>query len=261
MRSVALRVLLLSIVCAAFAGAQPPADAAATRIAELEQQVSRYLKLLGDWGGLTRYGEADSELPPPAPGERRVVFIGDDITEAWGAGDGRFFAGKPYINRGIARQTTPQMLVRFRQDVIALKPAVVVIQGGTNDVAGITGPGTRGTVSDNLMSMTELARANGIRVVIASILPICDCYSRQTSVRSPVRIADINDWARAYAAANGAVYLDYYAALAEGRTFKQALTRDGFLPNDAGYKVMAPIAEAAIAEALKRGDGGRGSFQ
>ncbi len=260
MRPVTLPVLL-SMVWAALAGAQPATDPAAARIAELEQRVARYLKVLGDWGGLTRYGEADAELPPPAPGERRVVFIGDDITEAWAAEDGRFFAGKPYINRGIARQTTPQMLVRFRQDVIALRPAVVVIQGGTNDVAGITGPGTRGTVSDNLMSMTELAKANGIQVVIASILPICDCYTRQTSVRSPVRIADINDWARTYAGSNGAVYLDYYAALAEGRAFKQALTKDGFLPNEAGYRVMAPVAEAAIVDALKRADGRGGSFQ
>ena len=145
--------------------------------AELEQQVARYLRLLGDWGGLTRYGSADAELGPAKPGEQRVVFIGDDITEAWSA-SGRFFPGKPYLNRGIARQTTPQMLVRFRQDVIALKPAVVVIQGGTNDIAGITGPGTRGTLSDNLTSMTELAQANGIRVVLASILPICDCYKQ-----------------------------------------------------------------------------------
>ena len=120
-----------------------PTDSSA-RIAELEQQVARYLRLLGDWGGLTRYGSADAELGPAKPGDQRVVFIGDDITEAWSA-SGRFFPGKPYLNRGIARQTTPQMLVRFRQDVIALKPSVVVIQGGTNDVAGITGPGTRGT--------------------------------------------------------------------------------------------------------------------
>ena len=128
------------------------------------------------------------------------MFIGDDITEAWAA-SGRFFPGKPYLNRGIARQTTPQMLVRFRQDVIALKPAVVVIQGGTNDIAGITGPGTRGTLSDNLTSMTELAKANGIRVVLASILPICDCCKSQTSIRSQVRIADFNEWIRTYAAA------------------------------------------------------------
>ncbi|MEO7270652.1 MAG: GDSL-type esterase/lipase family protein [Vicinamibacterales bacterium] len=240
-------LLMVCSLLAAGPTAQAPPDAA--RITELEQQVARYLRLLADWGGLTRYGSADAELGAPAPGERRVVFIGDDVTAAWNGG-GRFFPGKSYLNRGIARQTTPQMLVRFRQDVIALKPAVVVIQGGTNDVAGINGPGTRGTLSDNLMSMTELAQANGIHVVIASILPICDCVRDQSSIRSSARIADFNDWIRTYTASKGAFYLDYYAALAEGRTFKAALTSDGFLPNDAGYQVMAPLAEQAIAAAL-----------
>jgi lysophospholipase L1-like esterase len=247
----AMRALLSSAVIWSLMmtglSAQTPSESA--RITELEQQVARYLRLLGDWGGLTKYGSADAELGPPAPGERRVVFIGDDITEAWNSG-GRFFPGKGYLNRGIARQTTAQMLVRFRQDVIALQPAVVVIQGGTNDVAGIGGPGTRGTLSDNLMSMTELAHASGIRVVIASILPICDCGRSQTSIRSPVRIADFNEWIRTYAASSGAIYLDYYAALAEGRTFKAALTSDGFLPNDAGYQVMTVLAEQAVTAAL-----------
>ena len=249
-----MRALRFSAIVSSFLltslSAQAPSDPA--RVVELEQQVSRYLRLLGDWGGLTKYGSADAELGPPAAGERRVVFIGDDITETW-SGGGRFFPGKGYLNRGIARQTTPQMLVRFRQDVIALKPAVVVIQGGANDVAGIGGPGTRGTLSDNLMSMTELAQANGIRVVIASILPICDCGRSQTSLRSPVRIIDFNEWIRTYAAAKGAIYLDYYSALAEGRSFKAVLTSDGFLPNDAGYQVMGPLAEQAIAAALAAG--------
>jgi lysophospholipase L1-like esterase len=249
MRSLAIGVVLLSIACGRIVSAQVPPDSSA-RIAELEQQVARYLRLLGDWGGLTRYGSADAELGPAKPGDQRVVFIGDDITEAWSA-SGRFFPGKPYLNRGIARQTTPQMLVRFRQDVIALKPSVVVIQGGTNDIAGITGPGTRGTLSDNLTSMSELARANGIRVVLASILPICDCYKSQTSIRSQVRIADFNEWIRTYAAANDAVYLDYYSELAEGRNLKRALTSDGFLPNEAGYDAMASLAERAIADAKK----------
>jgi lysophospholipase L1-like esterase len=249
MRSLAIVLLLLSIAFGA-ASAQVSSDSSG-RVAELEQQVARYLRLLGDWGGLTRYGSADAELGPPKPGEQRVVFIGDDITEAWSANGGRFFPGKPYLNRGIARQTTPQMLVRFRQDVIALKPAVVVIQGGANDIAGITGPGTRGTLGDNLTSMSELARVNGIRVVLASILPVCDCYKSQTSIRSQARIADFNEWIRTYAAANTAVYLDYYAALADGRNFKQALTSDGFLPNSTGYEVMTPLAERAIAQALQ----------
>ena len=257
MRRLAAGTLLSIVLALPLVRAEPRAGAqtAATtpspeaRIAELEQQVARYLRLLGDWGGLTRYGSADAELDAPAPGESRVVFLGDDITEAWNA-DG-FFPGRAYLNRGIRRQTTPQMLVRFRQDVVALKPAVVIIQGGTNDVAGVSGPGTRGTLSDNIMSMTELAQANGIRVVLASILPICDCVSSQTSLRSQVRIADFNQWIHGYAAEKGAVYLDYYSALADGRNFRPALTRDGLLPNAAGYAVMAPLAERAIAEALK----------
>ena len=126
MRVLRILVVLLSMACASPAGAQAPVDPTA-RIAELEQQVARYLRLLGDWGGLTRYGSANAELGPARPEERRVVFIGDDITEAWSAGAAPFFPGQPYVNRGIARQTTAQMLVRFRQDVIALRPSVVVI--------------------------------------------------------------------------------------------------------------------------------------
>jgi lysophospholipase L1-like esterase len=143
------------------------------------------------------------------------------------------------------------MLVRFRQDVISLKPAVVVIQAGLNDIAGVTGPGTRGTLADHIMSMTELAKANGIRVVLASITPVCDCTTAQTDLRPPARIADMNGWLKGYAAASGSVYLDYYAALVEGRILRKELTSDGLLPNDAGYGVMAPLAEQAIATALR----------
>ena len=183
-------------------------------------------------------------------GEQRVVFLGDQITELWGQGSAKFFPGKPYVNRGVTGQTTPQMLVRFRQDVIALKPRVVVIHGGTNDLTGVMGPGTEGTVGDNLTSMTELAGANGIRVVLASVTPVCDCFKEQTAVRPQGKIIGLNGWIRDYAARSGAVYLNYYAALAEGRNFRTALTRDGLLPNDAGYDVMAPLAEQAIAQAL-----------
>jgi lysophospholipase L1-like esterase len=227
-----------------------PQDPAAT-IAMLEQRLAAYRHLLSDWAGLTRYGSEDSEIKPPAPGENRVVFIGDQITEFWGRGQARFFPGRPYFNRGIGGQTSPQMLVRFRQDVIALKPRVVVIHAGTNDIAGVTGPGTRGTWSDHIMSMTDLARANGIRVVLASITPVCDCATVQTDLRPQGRIADLNGWLKGYAAASGSVYLDYYAALVEGRNLRKEFTTDGLLPNDAGYGVMAPLAEQAIATALK----------
>ena len=224
-------------------------DSAAT-IAMLEQRLSAYRHLLSDWAGLTRYGSEDSEIKPPAAGESRVVFIGDQITEFWGRGTSGFFPGRPYFNRGIGGQTSPQMLVRFRQDVIALKPAVVVIQAGTNDIAGVTGPGTRGTLSDHIMSMTDLARANGIRVVLASITPVCDCTTVQTDLRPPARIADMNGWLKSYAATSGSVYLDYYVALAEGRLLRKEFTTDGLVPNDRGYGVMAPLAEQAIEIAV-----------
>ena len=219
-------------------------------IQALNRQVANQRRLLKDWGGLTRYGSENTEIPPPAPGEERVVFLGDEITEGWGRGGQKFFPGKPYFNRGIKGQTTPQMLVRFRQDVISLKPKVVVILAGTNDIAAVMGPGTQGMMTENFMSMVELAKAHGIRVVLGSILPVCDCSTNQTRRRPIGKIIGMNGWLKDYAAASGAVYLDYYAALVEKRAFKSELTKDGFLPNDAGYRVMAPLAEQAIASAL-----------
>ena len=159
---------------------------------------------------------------------------------------------KGWLLIGVEKAEDPEVILRFRQDVIGLAPAVVVIHAGSNDLARMLGPGTRGTFADNIMSMTELAKVNRIRVVLASILPVCDCFRDQTSLRSPVRLADFNDWLRDYAGSAGAVYLDYFTALADGRSFKRELTVDGLIPNGAGYKVMAPLAEAAIAEALKR---------
>jgi lysophospholipase L1-like esterase len=204
-----------------------------------------------DWAGLNRYGSENSEIPAPAPGENRVVFLGDQITELWGSGFAEAFKGKPYFNRGIAGQTTAQMLVRFRQDVIALKPRVVVIQGGSNDLTGMFGPGTEGTIEENIRSMTELATFNGIKVVLTSVTPVCDCHAAvQTALRPQGKIISLNSWIRSYAAQIGAVYLDYYAALTNGRDFRRELTKDGFLPNNAGYKIMAPLAEKAIAESL-----------
>src|SRR5262245_13431570 len=222
----------------------------AKTIAELENELAAHIRLLADWGGLTRYGSENAELRPPAPGVDRVVFLGDDITETWGRGKAKFFPSKPYLNRGIRHQTTAQMLVRFRQDVISLKPSVVVIQGGSNDLAGYAGPATEGTISENFMSMTELAKAHGIRVVMASITPVCDCITTLTGRRPPGKIIGLNGWIKDYAARSGAVYLDYYSPLAQGRAMKKELTVDGLVPNDAGYEVMAPVAEKAIGQAL-----------
>jgi lysophospholipase L1-like esterase len=217
---------------------------------QLQRKLEAQRRLLMDWAGLTRYGSEDTEIRPPKAGENRVVFLGDQITERWGVGRDRFFPGKPYFNRGIAGQTSPQMLLRFRQDVLSLQPKVVVIQAGSNDLAGATGPATEGTIAENFMSMVEVAKANGIRVVLASVTPVCDFYRKQTGLRPQGKIIGLNGWIKQYAADSGSVYLNYYAALAEGRDFKKELTGDGLVPNDAGYDVMAPLAEQAIGQAL-----------
>jgi lysophospholipase L1-like esterase len=220
--------------------------------AQLEQELTAYRRLLLDWASLTRYGSDNSELKPPKPGENRVVFLGDELTERWGEGKAQFFPGKPYLNRGITRQTSAQMLVRFRQDVIALKPKVVVIETGTNDIASVMGPSPEGTIAENIESMVELAKLHGIKVVLASVPPICDCASvKQTLRRPPGKIIGLNGWIKTYAEKNGHVYLDYYAVLAQGRNLKKELTDDGFLLNDAAYDLMAPLAEAAIAQAVR----------
>jgi len=238
--------LWLFCVCLLHAQTTDPAKT----IAELEKELTAHVRLLSDWGGLTRYGSENAELGPPAPGLDRVVFLGDEITELWGGGKAKFFPGKPYLNRGISHQTTPQMLVRFRQDVISLKPKVVVIQAGSSDLAGYAGPATEGTISENFMSMTEFAKANGIQVVLASLTPVCDCFKKLTERRPPGKIIGLNGWLKDYAARSGSVYLDYYSALAEGRAMKKDLTVDGLIPNDAGYEQMVPLAEQAIAQAL-----------
>jgi len=220
---------------------------------DLEKQLQRARQTLNDWPNLARYHDADQNTPPPAAGENRVVFMGDSITDGWGKGQAEFFPGKPYINRGISGQTTPQMLIRFRPDVIALKPKVVVTLAGTNDLAGNTGPETLDNIEDNLTSMSELAKANGIRVVLSSVMPVCDALGPHTARRPPQQIVALNQWIKSYAAKNGFVYLDYYSAMVDNSgLLKTDLTKDCLHPNDAGYRVMAPLAERAVAEALKK---------
>jgi len=238
------RLLLAALLTAAAAAQTPDPE---QRIQELERRVAAQRKLLVDWGGLTRYGSENTELPKPTQGENRVIFLGDQITEKWSP----FFPGKSYLNRGIANQTSPQMLVRFYQDVVSLSPRVVIIQAGTNDLAALVAPATQGTMADNFMSMVDIAKAHRIRVVLASITPVCDCFTKQTGLRPQGKIIGLNGWIKDYAVESGAVYLDYYSALADGRNFKKDLTADGLLPNQAGYAVMAPLAEKAIAEALQ----------
>jgi len=204
-----------------------------------------------DWPNLARYHDDNASLPPPAAGENRVVFMGDSITDGWGRHYGQFFPGKPYVNRGISGQTTPQMLIRFRPDVIALKPKAVVILAGTNDIAGNTGPMTLEQIEDNLTSMAELARANNIRVVLSSVMPVSDDIKPQTERRPPGKIVALNAWIKDYASKNGLVYLDYYSAMLDDKQmFRKELTYDGLHPNSAGYDVMQPLAEKAIAAAL-----------
>ena len=208
-------------------------------------------QLRADWANLAKYREANSTLAPPANNENRVVFMGNSITEGWHQYFATMFAGKPYINRGIGGQTTPQMLVRFRPDVVALKPKVVVILAGTNDIAGNTGPSTLEMIEDNLASMAELARANGIRVVLASVLPVFD-YPWRRGLEPAPKIVALNAWIKAYAERTGAVYLDLHTPMADERQgMKAELSDDGVHPNAAGYALMSPRTEAAIAKALK----------
>jgi lysophospholipase L1-like esterase len=227
--------------------------ACAQQAKPLAEQVQAMQKQLADWPQLARYRAENAALPPAQPGKPRVVFFGDSITEGWGrTGSATFFPGKAYVNRGISGQTTAQMVVRFRQDVIALKPAAVVILAGTNDIAGNTGPATPEMIQDNLASMVQLAKANGIKVVLASVLPASD-YPWKPGLAPAPKIRALNGWIRQYAAAQGAIYLDYHAALDDGQGgLPKRVSADGVHPNAAGYAVMQPLAEHAVEQALSR---------
>ena len=249
------RLLFLSaraLLCV-IASAQSPQDAYSNASRELEQwRASRATALMDDFGELARYRDADVKLGPAVPGEGRVVFLGDSITDSWDLA--KYFPGKPYVNRGISGQTTTQMLVRVRQDVIKLQPRVVVILAGTNDIAGNMGPMTLQEIEANYASMADLARAHNIRVVFSSITPT-NGYTvkaqRFFPLRSPQKILELNRWMKDYASANGDIYLDYFGAMVDDKGFlKRTLSEDGLHPNDAGYEVMTPLAEKAIKEAL-----------
>ncbi len=221
-----------------------------------EYRASRIAIYTNDFGELARYREADAALGPQAKGENRVVFVGDSITDYWKLAD--YFHSKAYvaINRGIDGQTTPQMLVRFRQDVIILGPKVVVVLAGTNDIAGVTGPSRNEDIEANYASMAELAKAHGIRMVFASVLPVNNYYDTQDAkenfaLRPSARILALNAWLKAYCAKQDLVYLDYFSAMVDDKgMLRKDLTNEGLHPNAAGYKVMTPLAEKAIAKAL-----------
>ena len=208
--------------------------------------------LAQDWPELSHFKEANAQLGAPAKGEQRVVFMGNSITIGWLSHYPEYFEGKPYINRGIGGQTTPQMLLRFRQDVLNLKPAVVVILAGTNDIAGNTGPMTLDQIMDNLKSMAQLAKANGIAVVLASVLPAYD-YPWRPGLKPHQRIPELNARIARYAQKADIVYLDYFAAMTDGNNgLKKSLGYDGVHPNQKGYKVMAPLTDEAIQKALSK---------
>lgn len=203
-----------------------------------------------DWPDLNHFEKDNDALEPPHPDEKRVVFMGNSITIGWLNGMPEFFEGKPYINRGISGQTTPQMLLRFRRDVIALKPRVVLILAGTNDIAGNTGPATLDMIMDNIKSMAELARVHHIAVVLCSVLPASD-YPWRTGLGPDEKIPALNTAIKNYAMENDLVYLDYFSALANNRNgMDPELAADGVHPTRKGYQIMAPMAEAAIEKAL-----------
>ncbi|WP_088341232.1 SGNH/GDSL hydrolase family protein [Robiginitalea sediminis] len=205
-----------------------------------------------DWPDLKRFADDNAALAPPAEGEARVVFMGNSITIGWLHKMPGFFEGKPYVNRGISGQTTPQMLLRFRQDVIALQPRVVVILAGTNDIAGNTGPMTLEQIRDNLVSMAQLARANGIEPVLSSVLPAYD-YPWRPGLNPNLKIPALNAMIEAYAREQNMVYLDYFSAMADARNgLGPDLASDEVHPTLKGYQMMAPLAEKAIAQALEK---------
>ncbi len=216
----------------------------------IEQEYQRWSSIRDDWPNFKRYRTRNSQLAAPLPKENRVVFMGNSITDAWSNIVPSFFKGKPYINSGISGQTTPQMLVRFTADVIDLQPKVVVLLCGTNDIAGNTGIATQKMITDNIAAMAMLANANGIKVVLSSILPVYD-YPWKKGIQPAEKIIAINKWMVSYASKNNFTFLDYFSALANERNgMKSSYSKDGVHPNLAGYIIMGELAEKAIDKAL-----------
>ena len=254
-RDLVVRCSLVFVLATCAIAQQPAPEIPTTGFPGLDHyRASRIAVFTDDYGQLARYREANAKLGSPAAGENRVVFFGDSITDIWKLEN--YFPGKPYVNRGIGGQTTPQMLVRFRQDVIDLQPKVVVILAGTNDIAGNTGPMRNEDIEANYASFAELARAHGIRVVYSSVLPVHNYTEKSKDFfaqRPQSRILELNTWLKDYCAKNEIVYLDYFSALVDDKgMLKKDLADDGLHPNDAGYKIMAPLAEAAIEKAMKK---------
>jgi lysophospholipase L1-like esterase len=205
-----------------------------------------------DWANLERFQDANAQLSIPDSSQQRIVFMGNSITEGWINSRPEFFEGKPYVNRGISGQTTPQMLLRFRQDVIDLKPSAVVILAGINDIAGNTGPSTIDMRMDNLISMAELATANNIKVVFCSVLPAKD-FPWRPGLEPAEKVIKLNTLLQSYAEEHHLVYVDYFSAMVDGSNgLREDLGSDGVHPNALGYSIMEPIVEEGIAKALKQ---------
>ncbi len=240
----------LALFAPAVLFAQTPVPAPTVLPPQLRQAAS----LINDFGNTARYTAENASVQPPAPGESRVVFMGDSITDnLHSARFGGFFPGKPYINRGIGGQVTAQMLLRFYPDVIALHPKAVVIFAGTNDIGSNIGPVPLSTTENNLAAMADMAKANGIKVILATLTPVSDIQGRppMTIGRPPATILQLNQWIKDYADAHSITLLDYFSATVDAQGFfKAGITDDGLHPTAKGYEIMNPLAEKAIAQAL-----------
>lgn len=235
---------------AAPATTSPQSQASTPALSPEEHTVrmkARQEQIANDWANLKRYRDANGAVTTPP----QVVFMGDSITELWAQNTTAFFPGKPYLGRGIGGQTTPQMVLRFQQDVVDLKPRVVVINGGTNDIAGNTGPSTLNMIEENLKSMTEIAQANDIRVVLTSVTPAFD-YPWRKGLEPAEKIVTLNAWIQDFCHSNGCIYADYFTPLSDAKhAMRDGMSVDGVHPTEAGYRVMSPIAEEAIAQAMQ----------
>jgi lysophospholipase L1-like esterase len=245
-------LICMGLICFSQLHAQTTAASSSTQsVSALDQkQVDHMRAMLADWPDLGRYRDENASLPSVSADQKRVVFFGDSITDSWGRRVGTFFPGEPYLNRGISGQTTPQMLIRFQQDVVHLHPAAVVILAGTNDIAGNTGPSTLGMIEDNFESMVAIAKQNGIKVVISSVLPAA-AYPWKPEIKPAGEIRKLNQSLSELCRREGLVYLDYYSAMADDQGgMRVGLSSDGVHPTAKGYEIMAPLAEDAIKQVL-----------